>query len=121
MERDSVAAALPDYDVGRELGRGTWGVVVEATIPQTGRRVVVLKLLDAYTAHAEVRDRFSREAPRLASLDHPHVVPVIDHIGRDGGCLLVTELLEGGTLADRVDAKVAPEAACAMAVDAAAA
>jgi serine/threonine protein kinase len=40
----------------------------------------------------------------LASLDHPHVVPVCDFVERDGVCLLVMELLPGGTPRSRVAA-----------------
>ena len=36
----------------------------------------------------------------LASLDHPHIVPVYDYVERDGLCLLVMESLPGGTVWD---------------------
>ena len=51
-----------------------------------------------------VRRRFTAEAQVLASLDHPHVVPVYDFVEREGICLLVMELLPGGTLRSRVAA-----------------
>ena len=37
----------------------------------------------------------------LASLDHPHVVPIYDFVDDDGMCLLVMERLTDGTVWDR--------------------
>ena len=39
-----------------------------------------------------------QEARLLASLDHPHIVPVFDFVDQDGLCLLVMEMLTGGTV-----------------------
>lgn len=49
-------------------------------------------------ADAGVRSRFVTEARVLASLDHPHIVPVYDYVEQDGLCLLVMESLPGGTV-----------------------
>jgi serine/threonine-protein kinase len=64
-----------------------------------------------------VRSRFLAEARLLASLDHPHVVPVYDFVEREGLCLLVMERLSGGTVWSRfVDTGVSAETACAIAI-----
>ncbi|GAA3439835.1 protein kinase domain-containing protein [Kutzneria kofuensis] len=60
--------------------------------------------------------RFDREAKVLASLDHPHIVPVYDYVqtGRDTS-LLVMEKLDGGTVFDRFHTHgITPDAACAI-------
>jgi serine/threonine-protein kinase len=47
-------------------------------------------------------ERFMAEARRVAGLKHPGVVPVFD-VGREGdSCIIVTEFVEGGSLADRI-------------------
>ena len=60
------------------------------------------------------RARFVTEARLLAALDHPHVVPVFDFVEKDGLCLLVMELLPGGTVWSRFGGNgFTPPAACA--------
>jgi Protein kinase domain len=114
LERDQVAQALPSYEIGDELGRGAWGVVISAEHRALGRAVAVKQLPRAFAADAAVRARFVTEARLLAALDHPHVVPVFDFVEKDGLCLLVMELLPGGTVWSRFGAKgFTPPAACA--------
>jgi hypothetical protein len=70
-----------------------------------GRRVAV-KWLAASGSEAatgdEERERFRREARTLARLDHPHLLKVhrLDEV--DGRPFMVLELVEGGSLADRL-------------------
>ena len=80
------------------------GVVVSGQHRQLGRRVAIKQLPEAFATDPAVRRRFTAEAQVLASLDHPHVVPVYDFVEREGVCLLVMELLPGGTLRSRVTA-----------------
>lgn len=101
LDRDLVAAALPSYEVGAELGRGRWGVVLSGRHRQLGRDVAIKQLPRAFSADPSVRERFLAEARLLAGLTHPHVVPVYDYVEHEGLCLLVMEQLTGGTVADR--------------------
>jgi serine/threonine protein kinase len=120
LERDQVAQALPSYELGEELGRGGWGVVLSAQHRALGRPVAVKQLPRAFAADAAVRGRFLTEGRLLAALDHPHIVPVFDFIEKDGLCLLVMELLPGGTVWSRFTAKgFTPPAACATVLAAA--
>ncbi len=104
FDRELISSALPAYDIGDELGQGGMGVVVSGQHRQLGRRVAIKQLPEAFATDAGVRRRFTAEAQVLASLDHPHVVPVYDFVEREGICLLVMELLPGGTLRSRVAA-----------------
>ena len=114
-ERDLVSGALPNYDVGGELGRGGWGVVLEGRHRQLGRLVAIKQLPRAFGADPEVRARFVTEARLLAALDHPHIVPVYDYVEYEGLCLLVMEKLPGGTVWDRFRKQgIGMQAACAM-------
>ena len=110
-----LAVALPAYEVGRELGHGAWGVVLEGRHRQLGREVAIKQLPSVVSADPEVRARFAAEARLLASLDHPHIVPVYDYVESGGLCLLVMEKLQGGTLWQRfTTVGVGQESACGI-------
>ncbi|HEU5302666.1 MAG TPA: protein kinase [Acidimicrobiia bacterium] len=96
-----VQNALPSYEIGGELGRGAMGIVLAGRHRQLDREVAIKQLPAAFAADEEVRQRFGHEARTLASLAHPHIVPVYDYVEREGLCLLVMESLPGGTLWDR--------------------
>jgi serine/threonine protein kinase len=104
FDRELLSNALPAYDIGEELGSGGMGVVVSGQHRQLDRRVAIKQLPVAFAADPAVRRRFISEARVLASLDHPHVVPVYDFVEREGICLLVMEFLPGGTLRSQVTA-----------------
>jgi serine/threonine-protein kinase len=92
------------FRLEHELGSGGAGVVWAATHRVTGRRVA-LKLIGA-PAHRRgaVRRRIELEARAAASLDHPHVVDVLDVFPLDDATtVLVMERLEGQTLRERLD------------------
>ena len=83
------------------------------------RDVAIKQLPRAFAADRAVRARFVAEGRLLASLDHPHVVPVYDFVEHDGLCLLVMERLRGGTVAQRArGGSLAPAVACAVALSA---
>lgn len=102
-ERERLARALADHDIGRVIGRGQFGVVWSARHIHLSRDVAIKRLDHQISLDAEHSTRFRREARTLAQLDHKHVVAVHDYREVDGMRLLVMELLRGGTLADRRD------------------
>lgn len=113
-DRERLAAALPAYDIGPELGRGGFGVVLEGRHRQLGRAVAIKELPRSFGSDPEVQARFLAEARILATLDHPHVVPIYDYVEADGVCLLVMEKLSGGTLWERFTTDgLPPQMACA--------
>jgi hypothetical protein len=115
--RSAVAEALPAYEIGGELGRGAWGVVLAGRHHHLRRDVAIKQLPPAFGLDVNVRSRFVAEARLLASLDHPHIVPVYDFIDRDGLCLLVMERLSGGTVWDRFAREgIDTTTACAIAL-----
>jgi serine/threonine-protein kinase len=116
FDRELLSNALPAYEIGEALGQGGMGVVVSGQHRQLDRRVAIKQLPAAIAADPAVRRRFTAEARVLASLDHPHVVPVYDFVESDGLCLLVMELLPGGTLRSRVSASGGITASHAVAV-----
>jgi hypothetical protein len=117
LDRDLVVAALDAYDLGGEIGRGGWGIVLEGRHKQLQREVAIKQLPRAFAADPAVRGRFVAEARLLASLDHPHIVPVFDFVERDGLCVLVMEKLDGGTVWSRFTGEgLSMDTACAVAL-----
>ena len=118
MEIEStLAAALPGYEIGGELGRGAYGVVLAGRHRQLGREVAIKQLSPGLVSDGSVRSRFLAEAQVLASIDHPHIVPVYDYVEHDEACILVMERLAGGTVWNRfVNRGFDQPTACAIAL-----
>ncbi|MFF5648351.1 serine/threonine-protein kinase [Streptomyces collinus] len=94
------------YRLQEKLGRGGMGVVWRATDQLLGRSVAVKELpydetLSAAQARRQ-RDRTLREARAVAQLSHPHIIVVHDVVEHDERPYIVMELIEGGSLADRL-------------------
>ena len=67
-------------------------------------RTVAIKILPAHLSEdAAARQRFEREARAVSSLTHPNICALYDVGHEDGRDFLVMELLEGETLADRLE------------------
>ncbi|MEU0385936.1 serine/threonine-protein kinase [Streptomyces chartreusis] len=94
------------YRLEARLGRGGMGVVWRATDQLLGRGVAVKELpFDETLSAAEARrqrDRTLREARAVAQLSHPHIIVVHDVVEDDERPYIVMELIEGGSLADRL-------------------
>ena len=100
-------------EVGGELGRGGWGVVLGARHRTLDRPVAIKQLPRGFAADPGVRARFVAEAKVLAALSHPHIVPVYDYVENETMCLLVMEALPGGTVWSRfVEQGFAAETSC---------
>ena len=87
--RSRIQAVLPAYSVGGVVGRGAHGVVLDGRHLHLGRAVAIKQLAAQFASDDSVRRRFLAEAQLLATLDHPHIVPVYDFVDDDGLCLLV--------------------------------
>ncbi|MCK9878693.1 protein kinase [Frankia sp. Ag45/Mut15] len=118
VDRERVAEALPGYLLGEQLGSGAFGLVLAGTHRQMGRPVAIKVMAAMGTASPAAG--FAAEARMLARLDHPHVVRVYDYVEDRGLCMVVMELLAGGTLT-RQRAAMDPEQVCAVALAVAAA
>ena len=100
--RDLVGRTLGHYRILSKIGQGGMGVVYRAHDERLDRDVAI-KVLPEEVADDPVRlTRFEREAQAVARLDHPGILAIHDFGHEDGVTYAVTELLEGGTLRDRL-------------------
>jgi eukaryotic-like serine/threonine-protein kinase len=107
------------YELGPVLGQGGMARVHQGLDRQLGRRVAIKVLAPPFDRDGEFVERFRREARAAAGLSHPNIVAVFDSGSDDGTHFIVTELVEGETLADRLrrDGPMPPADAVAVAVD----
>ncbi len=90
------AAPTDRYRKMRKLGEGAFGAVWLAEDLELRRQVALKEpRLERLRNPADV-EIYLAEARMLASLDHPHIVPVYD-VGRteDGSCFVVSKLIDG--------------------------
>ena len=92
-----IGVTLGQYRIEAPLGAGGMGTVYRALDTKLNRPVAV-KFLSDTVADAATRRRFQREAQMASSLNHPHIVTVLDAGESNGKQYLVTELVDGGTL-----------------------
>ncbi|MEU1012363.1 serine/threonine-protein kinase [Streptomyces sp. NPDC005890] len=94
------------YRLEERIGRGGMGVVWRASDQVLGRQVAVKELLPDDSLPDDDarrrRDRTFREARAVCQLRHPHIIVVHDVVEQDERPYLVMELIDGGSLAERV-------------------
>ena len=100
-EKIRLGRSIRGYELREEAGRGSVGVVYRAYQPAVGREVAV-KIIDPELAGTpDFVRRFAEEARVIASLEHPHIVPLHDFWREPSGAFLVMRWMDGGSLADR--------------------
>lgn len=93
---------LGPYVIQSPLGAGGMGEVYRARDTRLNRDVAIKVLPAAYSRDPERLRRFQQEAQVVAVLNHPNILAIHDFGEHDGAPYLVTELLEGATLRDRL-------------------
>src|SRR5258705_1578325 len=100
---------LGPYEILSQIGAGGMGKVYRARDTKLGRDVAIKVLPAAYSADSERLRRFEQEAQAAGALNHPNIL-VIYHIGRhDDAPYIVSELLEGQTLRERMGGTALPQ------------
>ena len=94
---------LGPYRIVALLGSGGMGEVYRAHDARLGRDVAIKVLPQGLAVTPEVRARFEREARTISQLNHPHICTLYDRGHQDGVDFLVMELIEGQTLAQRLE------------------
>jgi serine/threonine protein kinase len=104
------------YLLTKKLGQGGMGSVWRAEHVQL-RSPVAIKLIEqSISTNPEALARFMREAQSAAALRSPHVVQILDHGADHGVPYIAMELLEGESLAARLDRerRLSPQATSAI-------
>ncbi len=93
---------LGRYEIGELIGSGGMGQIFRARDCHLERDVAVKVLSRRWARHRQAVVRFEREARVVASLAHPSILSIFD-VGTDHGLTyLVTELLHGEALSERI-------------------
>ena len=93
---------LGPYEIQSSLGAGGMGEVYRARDTRLGRDVAIKVLPSHLSSDPDLKARFEREAKAISALSHPHICHLYDIGSQDGTDYLVMELLEGESLADRL-------------------
>ena len=98
----AIGSQLGPYEITALLGKGGMGEVYRARDTKLKRDVAIKILPAEFSRDSERTSRFQREAEVLASLNHPNIAAIYDVQQANDVRLLVLELVEGETLADRI-------------------
>jgi eukaryotic-like serine/threonine-protein kinase len=93
---------LGPYKIIALIGAGGMGEVYRARDTRLLRDVALKVLPVSFTTDPERLRRFEQEARAVAALNHPNIVSVYDVGNADGVHFIVSELLEGDTLRQRI-------------------
>ncbi|MEA3439011.1 MAG: protein kinase [Chloroflexota bacterium] len=92
--------SLRGYELHQPLGTGVFGEVYLAYQPTVRRDVAIKTIVPKYANNPDFIRRFEAEAQVVASLEHPHIVPLYDYWREPDGAYLVMRYLRGGSLED---------------------
>lgn len=100
---------LGQYELKELLGAGGMGAVYRAYQKNLKRWVAIKILPSTLAGQTLYLERFNREAETAASLEHQHIVPVYDYGVQRGTSYVVMRLLNGGSLAERLNDRLVNE------------
>ena len=109
----SASEKVGPYEILARIGAGGMGEVWRARDTRLGRDVAIKILTRTGSSDADRIRRFEVEMKAVGRLNHPNVLAVHDVGSHDGVPYLVSELLEGETLRDRLDKGALPPKAVA--------
>jgi dipeptidyl aminopeptidase/acylaminoacyl peptidase len=103
-----IGTKLGPYEILEKIGAGGMGEVYRARDARLGRDVAVKILPATLTSDPERLRRFEQEARAAGVLNHPNILAIYD-VGTHGGIpYVVSELLEGETLRERLGGSALP-------------
>src|SRR5215468_2692003 len=97
-----IGQTLGSYEITSLLGKGGMGEVYRALDTSLKREVAIKFLPDEFSRDRARVSRFQREAEVLAALNHPNIAAIYDVHEAGETRFLVLELVEGETLAERI-------------------
>jgi len=104
----AVGTKIGPYEILSLLGAGGMGEVYRARDTRLNRDVAIKILPASFSGDSDRLRRFEAEARAVAALSHPNILAIFD-IGSYENCpYLVSELLEGQSLRERISSGVLP-------------
>lgn len=97
-----VGKQLGHYQIQSFIGAGGMGEVYAAKDPRLGRKVAIKLLPATVSSDADRLKRFEQEARAAGILNHPNILTIHDIGEYEGIPYIVSELLEGETLRERM-------------------
>ncbi len=107
----TAGSRLGPYEILSPLGAGGMGEVFRARDTRLGRDVAVKVIHPGLATDPERLSRFEKEARAAAQLNHPNILVVHDIGSHEGSPFLVSELLEGESLRDKLGDSLPPKKA----------
>ncbi len=98
----SSGTKLGPYEIQSLVGAGGMGEVYRAHDSRLDRTVAIKVLPASFSADHDRMQRFAQEARAAAALNHPNILSIFDIGDQQGSLYVVSELLEGETLRDRL-------------------
>ena len=98
-----IGETVSHYRIVGKVGAGGMGEVYRAHDPRLNRDVAIKILPEALSEQPDRLVRFEREARAAGALNHPNIMAVYDVGNHEGLPFIVTELLEGENLRQRID------------------
>ena len=95
---------LGNYQIVEKIGAGGMGSVYKAYQPSLGRYVAIKVLPPQTAGDPAFAERFAQEARAIGKLRHPNIVTAFDFTQQDDVAYLVSDYIDGGTLADQLGA-----------------
>ncbi|GAB1817152.1 serine/threonine-protein kinase [Herbidospora sp. RD11066] len=92
-----VGQRLGDYTIEAVVGRGGMATVYRARDQRLGRAVALKVLAPQLAEDSRFRDRFVRESRLVASIDHPHIIPIYEASEHDGMLFIAMRYVDGGS------------------------
>src|SRR5689334_2317140 len=102
-ETISPNATIDQYSIVSKIGEGGMGEVWRARDTRLNRPVAIKILPVALSADKDRLARFEQEAQAAGALNHPHILVIFQIGTHDGAPYIVSELLEGEELRDRLN------------------
>jgi eukaryotic-like serine/threonine-protein kinase len=99
---------LGPYEILSAIGAGGMGEVYRARDARLGREVALKVLPESVSKDEDRLRRFAQEARAVAALNHPNILAVHDIGSQAGTHYIVTELLEGSTLREKLSSGAVP-------------
>jgi len=100
---------LGRYEIRSKIGEGGMGEVYRARDEKLNRDVAIKVLPAAFSEDVDRLRRFEQEAQATGTLNHPNILAVYDVGLHEGALYVVSELLEGQTLRERMAGAALPQ------------